>query len=323
MNLRFSALLCSILLVGPVNLIPAQELPVSETVAESSSLSFLFDGSSPKTLDQLRLMEQHLAELVKKVEPATVNIQVGRAQGSGVVVSRDGYILTAAHVIGRPDQPATIRFSDGKKVQAITLGVESRLDSGMLKITDPGKWPYLDLGESTTLKQGQWVAAIGHPGGIDMDRGLVLRVGRMIWSSETQLRTDCTLVGGDSGGPLVDMDGNLVGIHSRIGQRLTDNVHVPIDKYSEDWDLLAVGEPWVGFNLEGDSNEIQSITRNGPAFRAKLKNGDWILKIGDKEINSKSDIGKVLKKLKPRDKVDFLIKRGDEELTIELTIGWK
>ena len=323
MNLRFATFLSTaLLLLAPLNL-TAQESHVSENTSESSSLSFLFDGTAPTSLDQLRAMEQHLADLVKKVEPATVNIQVGQAQGSGVVVTRDGYILTAAHVIGGPDRVATIRFPDGKKVEALTLGVDSRVDSGMLKITDKGKWPYLDLGESTPLKQGQWVAAIGHPGGIDMDRGLVLRVGRMIWSSDTQLRTDCTLVGGDSGGPLVDMDGNLIGIHSRIGQRLTDNVHVPIDKYSEEWDLLAVGEPWVGFNLKGDSNEIRSITRNGPAFKSELKIGDWILKIDNQEINSKSDIGDAIRKLNPRDKVDFLIKRGDEELTIEVTIGWK
>jgi len=174
---------------------------------------FLFDGGVPESLDQLRSMESRFKKLTEQVMPATVNIQMGASQGSGVVVTDDGYILTAAHVIGgKPFQEARIVFPDGRRFKAETLGVNSgRIDSGMLKIINPKKksFPYVQLGISEPLELGQWVMAVGHPGGLDKSRGLVTRVGRIVGKSERVIRTDCTLVGGDSGGPLFDMNGQL------------------------------------------------------------------------------------------------------------------
>ena len=184
------------------------DLPLEIDTEEDQE--FLFDGGVPESLDQLRDMETRFQKLTEQLMPATVNIQMGASQGSGVVVTEDGYILTAAHVIGKPNQRARIVFPDGRKFQAKTLGVNSgRIDSGMLKIINPKNksFPYVQLGISETLKLGQWVMAIGHPGGIDESRGLVTRVGRIVSARENVIRTDCTLVGGDSGGPLFDMNG--------------------------------------------------------------------------------------------------------------------
>ena len=197
----------------------SQEQDKDETEDVSTGLDFLNAGTAPSNLDQLRAMEAHVARLTEDVSPATVNIRVGQGQGSGVVISSDGYILTAAHVIGTPGQTAIVTFPDGKRVEAETLGTNpGQIDSGILKIKEKegSDWPYVDMGQSSTLKSGQWLVAIGHPGGYDSKRGLVIRVGRLIFSGDTKLRTDCTLVGGDSGGPLFDMDGYVVGIHSRI-----------------------------------------------------------------------------------------------------------
>jgi len=295
---------------------------------ESASLEFLNGGTLPTSISQLRAMEEHIAALVERIMPATVNIQVGPAQGSGVVISRDGYILTAAHVIGGPNRPATITFPDGKKVAATTLGINRSVDSGMLKIEAKGRWPYLDIGESELVKDGQWVIAIGHPGGIDLKRGLVLRVGRKTFGTETILNTDCPLVGGDSGGPLIDMDGNVIGIHSRIGGQLTDNLHVPIDAYSREWDQLADGKrigekprPYLGFDILDESNEIEDVTEDSPADNAGLKKGDRIIKIRDREIENRRDIFLEVRRVKPGDKIKIVVQRDDEELTLDLAVG--
>ena len=301
-------------------------LRLSETSPFSRKL--LFNGESPTSIAQLRELEKHFAELANKVKPAVVNIQIRGAQGSGVVVSEDGYILTAAHVIGRPNQTATITFPDGKKVEATTLGIQNNIDSGMLKIKgdQDAEFPYLEIGLSDELTLGQWVMAVGHPGGIDEKRGLVVRVGRIIDKSNTVLKTDCTLVGGDSGGPLLDMNGDVIGIHSRIGTQLWNNIHVPVDSYSENWDRLAKGiiidgRANLGFSVVEDTNEVESVAENSAAATAGLEKGDIIKKIDNSEIEDKEDIAKAKNGLRPFMTIEIVVERDGEPKTLELLVS--
>ena len=130
------------------------------------------------------------------------------------------------------------------------------VDAGMIQITSPRRkdargrkkpWPYVKIGESTTLKAGHWCLALGHPGGYQLDRLPVLRLGRILAARANLLVSDCTLVGGDSGGPLIDLDGKVIGIHSRIGGSLTANVHVPIEQFRQGWKRMAKAEVWGAF----------------------------------------------------------------------------
>jgi serine protease Do len=299
---------------------------VSKIAAEpstdgSSAVAFLNNGGIATSVDELRLMEHVFNEVAMKSMRATVNIEVGQAQGSGVVVTRDGYVLTAAHVISRPNMKARITFSDGKQADAITLGLNPIYDSGMLKITDKGRWPYLDVGQSGLLNEGQWVMAIGHPGGLMPDRGLVVRAGRVLSKLDSVVRTDCALVGGDSGGPLVDMDGNVVGIHSRIGGQLSDNLHVPIDVFTEQWDELAIGKPYLGINLD-DDRKVTRVVDDEAADLAGIEKNDVILKFGETKIEKKSDLGDALQEYNPGDRVKVTVKRKDKEVELEIELGW-
>jgi serine protease Do len=312
----------------PVSWQQESETSAASPPAEVSLDSILFEGRSPATIEQLRLMQEHFAELAETVKPAVVNIAIGGAQGSGVVVTSDGYILTAAHVIGRPGQQATVTFPDGTNVQATTLGIETRMDSGMLKIKeDEGSdWPYLEIGLSNDLDEGHWVMAIGHPGGIDKKRGLVVRVGRIVYQNTNVLRTDCTLVGGDSGGPLVNMNGEVIGIHSRIGSQLWNNLHVPIDTYSDNWDRLAEGiiidgRASLGFNVVGTTNEVDAVTDFGSAQKAGLKKGDIITRIGSTRVEDREDISNAMRRLKPFMKTKIVIERDGKEQTLDVTVG--
>jgi serine protease Do len=288
----------------------------------------LAGNAIPKTIDDLQAMQEHFSRLAERVKRATVGVDCGGAQGSGVIISRDGLVLTAAHVIGEPGLDAAVRLSDGKIVKAKTKGLIHFLDSGLMKITDPGDYEYLDMGDSSALQLGQWVMAIGHPGGYEEKRGMVVRVGRILYLSSRVIRSDCALVGGDSGGPLVDMDGNVIGIHSRIGARLTDNLHVPISVYSSGWDDLESDKdvggspPTIGVTLKGENGlEIESLQPDGPAERAGIKPGDTILEINGKSIVTREQLAEELDKLQVGVETKLKVLRGTEELTMTLVVG--
>ena len=201
----------------------------------------------PENADDLRDIEKHVQKVLQKVMPAVVGVRVGFGQGSGVIVKEDGTILTAGHVSGTPNKNAVVVLRDGNLRKGKTLGQNKGIDSGMIKISDEGKYPFLEMGKSSELKPGQWVIAIGHPGGFRPNRTPVVRVGRILFANAFVIRTDCTLVGGDSGGPLFDMQGRVIGIHSRIGGlAITENLHVPVDTYRQTWDKLAKGDTWGG-----------------------------------------------------------------------------
>jgi hypothetical protein len=201
---------------------------------------------APEGPEDLRAIEKQVQAVVAKVMPAVVGVRIGPGQGSGVIVSADGYVLTAGHVSGKPGRDVQVLLPDGRKLKAKALGRNGSIDSGLLKITEPGTWPHVEMGKSGGLKRGQWVVAIGHPGGYRKNRTPVVRVGRVLQATRYLIRTDCTLVGGDSGGPLFDMTGRVVGIHSRIGLSIFENVDVPVDTYRQTWDRLARGENWGG-----------------------------------------------------------------------------
>ena len=101
---------------------------------------------APKDLAGYHALENQIKATVAKVLPAVVGIQIGNSSGSGVIVSEDGLVMTAGHVVGKPGQPVTFIFADGKTVKGMTLGMHASTDSGMMKITDPGKWPFVPLG---------------------------------------------------------------------------------------------------------------------------------------------------------------------------------
>lgn len=315
------------------------QVPVAvETKAAPSSVAdlerrvsaILAGDETPKTIDDLRGMQTHISELAERVKRATVGVDCGGAQGSGVIISRDGLVLTAAHVIGQPGLDAQIRLPDGRVVQAKTKGLEHLLDSGLMQITDPGEYDYLDMGESGSLKLGQWVMAVGHPGGYEEARGIVVRVGRILTLTSRVIRSDCTLVGGDSGGPLVDMSGNVIGIHSRIGARLTDNMHVPISVFANGWDDLegdkeigaSPGRPSLGITLKGDEGlEIEDVQHEGPADKAGVEPGDLITEINGKSIKTRAQLADELSNLQVGSEIDVKILRGEQELEFKLVLG--
>jgi serine protease Do len=215
----------------------------------------------PKDLAGFQELETQIKAVVHKVLPAVVGIQIGTNAGSGVIVSEDGIVMTAGHVVGKPGQQVTFFLADGKPVKGITLGMSGSADAGLMKITDPGKWPCAQMGDSESLKPGNWCLAVGHPLGFRPGRPPVVRVGRILQKSEGMIQTDCPLVGGDSGGPLLDLEGKVIGINSRIGPATDINLHVPISVFRVMWDRM----------LKGESLEPIAPGRNNPEVKAPFR----------------------------------------------------
>jgi serine protease Do len=290
----------------------------------------------PESVDDLKAFQKQVREVIDKVIPTTVCLQVGGATGSGVLVSEDGLIMTAGHVSGEPGKPITVTLHDGTKHEGTTLGFNPGVDSGMVKINAKGKWPYAEVAPSKDLKANQWVITTGHPGGMKKARAEVVRVGRIGEPKFSPpeggvfLQTDCTLVGGDSGGPLFDMQGRVIGIHSRIGGPIAQNLHVPSDRYKDAWDALVKGEvlgvsPYLGVSMEEAAKDCKlgAITRGAPAAIAGLKVGDVITKLAGKDVASYDEMVKVLKAQKPLSEVTVEVKRGDEVKEFKVKIGYR
>jgi serine protease Do len=301
-------------------------------------LEEIFAGGAPETVADLRLMQDHVMRLTQRLQKYTVGVRVGPAHGSGVVV-KDGYVLTAGHVIGQPNRDAVFILHDGTVTRGKTLGLNAELDSGLMKLNDTASYEGAQIGDSSKLKKGQWVLALGHPGGFETGRRPVLRMGRILDIDDDAIQTDCTLVGGDSGGPLFDMQGQVVAIHSRIGQNLTANLHVPIAEYQQNWNRLVAGESWgfpigstgpyIGVVADQDSREarIAEVFPESPAAEAGILPGDVIVKFGGEEVPDFPALARQVQAHRPGEKVKVEVRRltdGEEKtLELELEIGRK
>jgi len=306
------------------------ETPVAD--ATDPKLAKIFAGSNPTGTADLKLMQDHIRKVTARLQAATVGVQVGAAQGSGVIMNKEGFVLTAAHVSGQPKRRVEFQLADGRKLVGETLGLDRSTDGGLMKITEGKDFPHLEMGDSSTLREGQWVLATGHPGGFQPDRKPVLRLGRLLLVERTVLTTDCTLVGGDSGGPLFDMEGRIIGINSRIATPLTANMHVPINTFKETWDRMAKGEAWghfpgqepyLGVRGEKDAKnaKIAHIFPGSPAEKAGLKVGDVIEKFGDHDITDFPSLSSHVQERQPGDKIKLKVKRGEESVDLRLTLG--
>ena len=304
----------------------AQENAATGTLERTAHFAEILTGDAPIDVADLRSMEKQIQEVTEKAMEATVGVVVGPAQGSGVVVSEDGLIFTAGHVIGEPGRQVTVILNDGRRVKGITLGTDRSIDSGAIQITTRGKYKHLPVRRSSELKDGEWVLVMGHAGGIVKDRRPALRLGRVLANGEDVVATDATLVGGDSGGPLLDIQGNVIGINSRIGNRITANLHVPSSQYldtldrlkkSEVWGRIGGTQPYLGVRCDTERQEVvvTRVTPGSPAAEAGIQEGDEILRLNDRQIKSFDDLKLMVNQHSPGDRISVRIRRSSGNVT--------
>lgn len=296
----------------------------------------LDEGGVPRSLDVLRKLQRQQQLIAARATECTVSVQIGPAQGCGVVITDDGYVLTAAHVAMRPHKSAVLTLADGRTVTASTRGMNRNYDAGLMKIdegqNDGRPWPHATLGKSAHLRSGMWCIATGHPGGYDSERGMVTRVGRILEVRDDCLVTDCALIGGDSGGPLFDLSGRLIAVHSRIGNDVADNLHVPIDHYADWWKRMDQGDSWgflPGFKpvlgVRGNGADpqanVKAVNPGSPAAEAGMEEGDVVERFGDVQITDFESLKSAVSDTMPGERVKVWVRREGRLIPVVVEIG--
>jgi serine protease Do len=275
--------------------------------------------------------------VLARILPATVSVELGRAAGSGVIVSHDGLVLTAAHVIGRPGRMAWIELPDGRRFRGRTLGANHDVDAGMIRLEDPpADLPFAPISQGPPLIDGEWVITTGQPGGIVSDRAPPVRLGRVLAQFDDMVCTDCKLVGGDSGGPLFNMRGEVVGVHSSIGPLVTHNFHVPATAFRKSWDRLLASEVWGGrFDDLADEGRpyigVAGRTENGrcvitqvyagmPAEKVGVEIGDVVVTVNDRPITSFEQLSNIVAFKSPGEKITLTVQRGEVNMQMSVEL---
>ncbi len=302
----------------------------------------LNDKKVPEGVEDWELIEETLVEAIEKAEKATVCIDLGEGTGTGVIVSPEGLVMTAAHVSTGVGKKVGVILPDGTELKAETLGLMAEVDAALVQILDEypggGDFPTVEIDRADRTKLGDWIFSLGHSGGSDVKRGAVARLGRLVRVANDTIQTDGTLIGGDSGGPLFDMEGRLIGIHSRVGPQTPVNMHVPVDVFLEGWDRMLAsefigegpfatkpekGRGFLGVGTE-DSSEGLKVTQVGKdsvAFEAGVEVGDILKKLNEAELPDRKALKEILKEMAEGDKLVLELIRGGEEKSFEMRLG--
>lgn len=299
------------------------------------------DVTQVKSVEDLKILQSRIQEVVKKARPATVGLTSARsgASGSGVIVNKEGLILTAAHVVGG-NQEMSVIFPNGKAFTAKVLGSNRTKDVAMLQLVKKMDWPYAEVGDSDSMQIGEPVVAMGHAGGYDTRRPAPVRFGRLLSKNRRGFITsDSVLIGGDSGGPLFDLNGKVVGINSSIGNLWSTNNHAGISALKKDWDRLLKGDTWgqlnqnpladpdspvMGFIFEEANGRkgvvVTEVLENSPAEKAKFKSGDILIGIDNEKVSDGKDLLVALNHHKPNDTVEVTLMRDGKLIRLNITL---
>ncbi|EPC03917.1 hypothetical protein L861_01055 [Litchfieldella anticariensis FP35 = DSM 16096] len=265
--------------------------------------------------------------------------------GSGFIISKDGYILTNAHVVESAEE-ILVRLNDRRELEAELVGADSKSDVALLKV-DASNLPTLKLGNSDRLKVGEWVAAIGSPFGFDhsVTAGIVSAINRTLPSDAYVpfIQTDVAINPGNSGGPLFNLDGEVVGINSQIftrsggfmGLSFAIPISVAMDIANQLREQGHVSRGWLGvviqpvssdlaesFGLEGPKGAlIADLDPEGPAARDGLEAGDVILEVNGEEVDRSSTLPRLIGRVSPGTEIELTVMRDGERLTETVKVG--
>jgi serine protease Do len=285
---------------------------------------------------------ESLTQLFERVSPAVVSIQAMKINkvkpqrrfetivGSGVIIERDGQILTNAHVV---DGAASllVTLDSGAKAPARLLGLDAVLDVALLRVESPGPLPTARLGDSAATRVGDEVVAIGNPIGLDqtMTRGIVSGLNRVLpgVSDEAMIQTDAPINPGNSGGPLVDRCGHVIGINTLISEDAQSiGFAIPINAargvLRELRDSGRVVRPWLGMQGRAVDAALGSVVRmpitagylvevvfdGSPAEQAGIRGGNLAVVVQGEEYLLGGDIVTAIQGTSVRTHQDYIAK---------------
>jgi serine protease Do len=265
--------------------------------------------------------------------------------GSGFIISSDGYILTNNHVVQGADE-IVVRLSDRRELEAQLIGADERADLALLKVKATGL-PAVELGNSDTLKVGEWVLAIGSPFGFDysVTAGIVSALGRSLPNESYVpfIQTDVAINPGNSGGPLFNLEGEVIGINSQIytrsggfmGVSFAIPISVAIDVVEQLKDKGKVSRGWLGVVIQEVNKDlaesfglkkakgalVAQLVPGSPAEAGGLLSGDIITAFNGQEINLSTDLPHRVGRVKPGTEAKLNIVRNGKTKVLHLKIG--
>ena len=272
-----------------------------------------------------------------------------RSLGSGILISKDGEILTNYHVVRSADT-IKVKLADQTEYEARLVGKDDRTDIALIKIRKSGgNLPFAKLGISSQLDVGDWVMAIGNPFGLEhtVTAGIVSAKGRVIGAGpyDNFIQTDASINPGNSGGPLINAVGEVVGVNSAIFSQSGGNVGIgfaiPIDLAKKVVEQLRkngrVVRGWLGVRAQdvtvamasslgltrnpGEMAVVTEVAENSPAAEAGVKTGDIIVEFNGKAVPKSHDFPAVIADTPPGQKVTLRIVRDKKEQTVAIKVG--
>ena len=276
-------------------------------------------------------------------QPQQPGPEQSRGVGSGFIISADGYVMTNAHVV-EDAETIYVTLSDKREFKARLIGADKRTDVALVKI-DATNLPRLALGDSNSVRAGEWVLAIGSPFGLDnsVTAGIVSAKGRDTGDYLPFIQTDVAVNPGNSGGPLINLRGEVIGINSQIYSRsggyMGISFAIPIDEAMRVADQLkasgrvtrgriavAIGDVTkeqaesLGLNRARGAL-VGNVEAGGPAEKAGIEAGDIILRFNGRDIERASDLPRLVGETKPGSRVPIQVWRKGATRDMSITVA--
>jgi serine protease Do len=318
--------------------IAKKTMPVVVNIATASQRSARSGSNDP--------IEDFFSRFFGEAVPRENNL---RSLGSGILINKDGEILTNYHVVRYADT-IKVKLADQSEHEARLIGKDDRTDLALIKIRkSTGNFPFAKLGTSAQLDVGDWVMAIGNPFGLEhtVTAGIVSAKGRVIGAGpyDNFIQTDASINPGNSGGPLINAAGEVVGVNSAIFSQSGGNVGIgfaiPIDLAKKVVEQLRkngrVVRGWLGVRAQdvtpaiaqslgltrspGEMAVVTEVTENSPAADAGVKTGDIIVEFNGKPVPKSHDFPGVIADTPPGQRITLKIIHEKKEQTVAVKIG--
>ena len=292
-------------------------------------------------------LNEFFKNLPKEFRGAPQQQRPSQAQGSGFLISEDGYVVTNNHVVENATK-VQISFDQHNKHDAEVVGTDQRTDLALLKIKNPDgkKFPFVKFAASNPGRVGDWVLAVGNPFGLGgtVTAGIISAFGRDIGSGPYDfVQIDAAVNKGNSGGPTFNLDGEVIGVNTAIyspsGGSVGIAFAIPARTATEVINQLkdkgSVSRGWLGVKIQSVDDDtaaslglaeakgalVTEVTGNGPAAASGLKAQDTILQVNDAKIGDSRELARKIAEFAPNTSVDVKVWRNGKEEIVKVKLG--